>query len=123
MIKSLARMKISRKLPLMMIGLTALNVFAVTSLQQYLMYHEVITEKKATLVAYQSAKAPAAGKVWGQSPRNRYNPFTSTRIQTPPAKKTNWTTLATIPFIPWFMPSIIHGFTSFNRRVNIMIFS
>lgn len=56
MLKSILRFKISRKLPLIMIGLTAANVFAVTSFQQYLIYNEVITNTEHQLEAYQAAK-------------------------------------------------------------------
>jgi len=56
MVKAFSRMKISKKLPLIMIGLTAINVFAVTSLQQNLMYKETIKTTESQLAAYQSAK-------------------------------------------------------------------
>ncbi len=52
-----ARMKISKKLPLIMIGLTAINVFAVTGLQQYLMYKDTIGHSQRSLSAYQNAQA------------------------------------------------------------------
>lgn len=56
MLKSFARMKISKKLPLIMIGFVGLSVLAVTGLQQYLMFRDTIAKKQAELVAYQSAK-------------------------------------------------------------------
>ncbi|HEU4838917.1 MAG TPA: methyl-accepting chemotaxis protein [Micavibrio sp.] len=49
-------MKIARKLPLIMVGLTAINVFAVTFLQQNLMYKETIRSTEKELSAYQEAK-------------------------------------------------------------------
>lgn len=52
-----ARMKISKKLPFIMIGLTAINVFAITSLQQYLMYKDTIEQSQQSLSAYQNAQA------------------------------------------------------------------
>lgn len=56
MLKAFSRMKIAKKLPLIMIGLTAINVFAVTSLQQNLMYKETMRSTEKALSAYQSAK-------------------------------------------------------------------
>lgn len=56
MVKAFSRMKISRKLPLIMIGLTALNVFAVTATQEYLMYQATLNNSEKELLAYQSVK-------------------------------------------------------------------
>lgn len=56
MVKSVSRMKISRKLPLIMIGLTALNVFAVTAVQEYLMYKATLENSEKELLSYQTSK-------------------------------------------------------------------
>ena len=56
MLAALSRIKISKKLPVIMIGLTALNVFAVTSLQQNLIYKEMTSAKERELGAYNEAK-------------------------------------------------------------------
>lgn len=50
MVHFLARMKISKKLPLIMVGLTAINVFAVSALQQHLMYKESIRTQEQRLI-------------------------------------------------------------------------
>jgi len=55
MIKLVSRMQISKKLPLIMIGLTAINVFAVTSLQQYLIYKDTVADTEKQLGDYQKA--------------------------------------------------------------------
>jgi methyl-accepting chemotaxis protein len=49
-------MKIAKKLPLIMVGLTAVNVFAVTLLQQNLMYKETMRSTEKALSAFQEAK-------------------------------------------------------------------
>ncbi len=56
MIKTLSRMKISRKLPLIMISLTALNVFSVTAVQEYLMYNATLENSENELLTYQENK-------------------------------------------------------------------
>ena len=56
MVKAFSRMKISRKLPLIMIGLTALNVFAVTAVQEYLMYNATLENSEKELLSYQASK-------------------------------------------------------------------
>jgi methyl-accepting chemotaxis protein len=56
MLKAFARMKIAKKLPLIMVGLTAVNVFAVTLLQQNLMYKGTMRSTEKELSAYQEAK-------------------------------------------------------------------
>lgn len=56
MIKSFARMTISKKLPIIMIGLATLSVMSVTLLQEKLMYDDTITKKREEISAYQSAK-------------------------------------------------------------------
>ena len=59
MLASISRMKISKKLPLIIIGLTFLNVLAVTGLQQKLMYDDTLNVMKKELMAFQSAKKSA----------------------------------------------------------------
>lgn len=56
MLKFVTRLKISKKLPVIMIGLTALNVFAVTSLQQYLMYGDSVKTTQEHLDALKDEK-------------------------------------------------------------------
>lgn len=56
MLKSLSRMKISKKLPMIMIGLTAVNVIAVTGLQEYLMYKETVSTASHQIEAFQTEK-------------------------------------------------------------------
>ena len=56
MLKAFSRMKIAKKLPLIMVGLTAINVFAVTLLQQNLMYRETMRSTEKSLSAFQEAK-------------------------------------------------------------------
>lgn len=46
---SLSRMKISKKLPLIMIGLTVINVAGVTALQEYLMYGDSLRASQTAL--------------------------------------------------------------------------
>ena len=53
MFKSFARMKISKKLPLMMVLLTAINVLAVTAIQGKLMHEGSIVGKEHALAAFQ----------------------------------------------------------------------
>ncbi len=56
MVKSFARMTISKKLPIIMIALTAANVFAVTAFQEKLMYNDTLVKKEQEIQAYQNAK-------------------------------------------------------------------
>jgi methyl-accepting chemotaxis protein len=56
MIQAFNRMRISKKLPLIMISLTALNVIAVTGLQEVLMYKDAVEKKQRELKAFQTAK-------------------------------------------------------------------
>jgi methyl-accepting chemotaxis protein len=53
---SFSRMNISKKLPLIMIAMAALNVAAVTTLQQYLMHQETIRMAQVQLNAYKEVK-------------------------------------------------------------------
>lgn len=55
MFRSFARLNISKKLPFIMVTLTALNVFAVTALQEHLMYKETLSASETTLETHQSA--------------------------------------------------------------------
>lgn len=55
MFKFFSRLKISHKLPLIMVALAGLNVFAVSSIQQYLMYKETLAYSQYTLRAYSHA--------------------------------------------------------------------
>jgi len=50
-----SRVKISKKLPLIMVILTAINVFAVTSIQGYLIYKETIEMRSHEIELYQKA--------------------------------------------------------------------
>ncbi len=50
---TLSRVKISKKLPLIMIGLTVINVAAVTALQEYLMYKDSLQASQTALASDQ----------------------------------------------------------------------
>ncbi len=56
MVNAFSRLKISKKLPTIMVLMALITVAAVTAIQQYLIYQDTIKAYEKELVAYQSAK-------------------------------------------------------------------